>query len=241
MNTTRVYIDGFNLFHGLIRENNAHWLDLSMFTTKLNRGEVVERIIYCTAMVSGTPTDPAKPDRQEGYLRAVAIACPNVEVVFGNFRTNSKPYPLDKCRNDPTCAVRVSVRTEKGSDVNLASRLLHDAHLGRFSRAIVISGDSDLAEPIRLITQELGKIVWVRNPRDKASQELEQISTNYDRIRPAVALSSQLPEHVTDGSKTYSKPSRWSAPKKILTKNVINNWTCSQAGCGKSITGFRYE
>lgn len=241
MSVTRVYVDGFNLYHGLIRPSRSHWLDLSAFARRLNRGNPVDRIIYCTALVSGSPGDPHKPDRQDGYLRALGIACPNVEIVLGNFSTHDKLYPLAGCKNDPTCGVRVSARTEKGSDVNLAARFLHDAHLARFDRAIVVSGDSDLVEPIRLVTAELGKTVWVRNPRDKASAELDAVATHYDRIRPAVALACQLPDPVADGHKSYAKPLRWATPATITTKQIINQWTCVQSDCAKCIRTFRYE
>lgn len=241
MGTTRVYIDGFNLYHGLIHESRTHWLDLSAFAKRLNRNIDVDRVIYCTARVSGTGSESGKPDRQDRYLRALAAACPNVEIVYGNFRTNSKPYPLAACRNDPTCAIWVSVRTEKGSDVNLAARLLHDAHLKRFDRAIVISGDSDLVEPIRLVTKELGKTVWVRNPRNKDSVELEGVATHYDRIRPSVALAAQLPDPVIDGDRRYSKPPEWGRPAPVTAKNIVNAWTCAQGNCGKCFKCFRYE
>jgi hypothetical protein len=206
MDTTRVYIDGFNLYHGLIRPNRAHWLNLSEFARRLNRGDPVDRVIYCTAMTSGTASDPGKPDRQDGYIRALAIACKNVEVVLGNFQSLPKLYPLVKCRNEPACTVRVSVRTEKGTDVNLATRLLHDAHMGRFTRAIVVSGDSDLAEPIRIVAQEMSRVVWVRNPRDKESAEIAAYASNYDRIRPAIALTVNYPRLFRMGPKPTVNP-----------------------------------
>jgi hypothetical protein len=43
----------------------------------------------------------------------------------------------------PQQYVKVIKTEEKGSDVNLATHLLHDAHLGRFDIAVVISNDSD--------------------------------------------------------------------------------------------------
>ncbi len=241
METTRVYIDGFNLYYGLLQSQQLHWLDLNEFSVRLNRGEPVQRIIYCTARVSGTPSDSAKPDRQDAYLRAVKIACPNVDIVFGNFSTQKKSYPLVKCRNDPTCAIRVVVRTEKGSDVNLATHLLHDAHMNRFDRAIVVSGDSDLVGTIDIVAKTLGKTVWVRNPRDRDSAELQAIATDYGRIRPAVALASQLPQTVTDGTKRYSKPVEWSQARTASTKRIINHWNCTQADCAKLFEPFRYE
>jgi hypothetical protein len=49
----------------------------------------------------------------------------------------------------PQKYARVIKTEEKGSDVNLATHLLHDAHMGRFDVAGVISNDSDLLEPIK--------------------------------------------------------------------------------------------
>ena len=46
---------------------------------------------------------------------------------------------------------------EKGSDVNLASHLLFDAFRGAFDAAAVLSNDSDLVEPIRIVTKELSR------------------------------------------------------------------------------------
>jgi hypothetical protein len=48
---------------------------------------------------------------------------------------------------------------EKGSDVSLASHLIHDAWAGRFKAGAVLSNDTDLVEPIRIVTQELKKPV----------------------------------------------------------------------------------
>lgn len=50
---------------------------------------------------------------------------------------------------------------EKGSDVNLAAHLLNDAWKGVFDAAVVVSNDTDLVEPIRMVTTERGKPVIV--------------------------------------------------------------------------------
>jgi uncharacterized LabA/DUF88 family protein len=241
MAKTRVYIDGFNLYHGIIRDNRLHWLDLEAFARRLNRTQDVDRVLYFTAMVSSFPGDPYKAQRQDAYHRALQIACPKLEIVKGTFSRQKKAYPIAGCPNAPTCVVRVAVRTEKGSDVNLASRLLHDAHIGTFDRAIVVSGDSDLAETIRLVTQEVKKTVWVRNPRDVASAELTAVASDYDRIRPKVLIDTQLPNEVTDGIRTYRKPPKWSQPVKALTKQIITTTSCQQAGCTNTFKTFRFE
>jgi hypothetical protein len=51
--------------------------------------------------------------------------------------------------------VRVLKVEEKGSDVNLASHLLLDAFQGSFDVAAVLSNDSDLIEPMRIVSQVL--------------------------------------------------------------------------------------
>ncbi len=54
---------------------------------------------------------------------------------------------------------------EKGSDVNLGSHLLMDGFLGRYEAAIVITGDSDLVTPFRMVRTQLIKPVGVLNPQ----------------------------------------------------------------------------
>ncbi len=240
MPITRVYIDGFNLYHGIIRPHRLHWLDLHQFSMRLNLGLPVERVIYCTAMVSSTSSDPQKSQRQDAYHRALAIACPSVEIVKGQFTRQKKLQAIAGCMQSPTCAISVIVRNEKGSDVNLALRLLHDAHMGRFERAIVISGDSDLVEPIRIIVREIGKAVWVRNPRDVESRELEGVATDYSRIRPSVLAAAQLANPVTDGVKKYHKPAEWCAPNPTLTKADVIAMPCTLVGCTKIVKTCRF-
>ena len=53
---------------------------------------------------------------------------------------------------------------EKGSDVNLAAHLLNDAWKNRFEAAVVISNDTDLVVPIRMITEERKRPVYVVCP-----------------------------------------------------------------------------
>ncbi len=69
---------------------------------------------------------------------------------------------------DPTPGERLkrTVRTyeEKGTDVNLAARLLVDGFNRRYESAAVISNDGDLKLPIQIVREELGLAVTVVNP-----------------------------------------------------------------------------
>jgi hypothetical protein len=57
--------------------------------------------------------------------------------------------------------VEVFDTEEKGSDVNLAAFLPRDGWQGRYDLALVLSQDSDLLEPMRMVVGDLGKIVGV--------------------------------------------------------------------------------
>ncbi len=53
---------------------------------------------------------------------------------------------------------------EKGSDVNLAAHLLNDAWNNSFDVAAVISNDTDLETPIRMVVNERRKPVYIICP-----------------------------------------------------------------------------
>ena len=65
--------------------------------------------------------------------------------------------------------VKVWNPEEKGSDVNLATYLVRDGFQGAYDVAVVISDDSDLLEPVRLVRRELARPVGVVNVRERRS------------------------------------------------------------------------
>jgi uncharacterized LabA/DUF88 family protein len=97
---------------------------------------------------------------------------------------------------------------EKGSDVNLASHLLNDAWKGDFDQAVVISNDTDLVEPIRMVIRERGKSVVVVCPgRWQMAKELDLIASFKVHLRPSMLRAAQFP-NVIPGT-AISKPASW--------------------------------
>ena len=90
---------------------------------------------------------------------------------------------------------------EKGSDVNLASHLLLDTFQGNFDVAAVLSNDSDLVEPIRIVTQVLGKPVGL-SPVSNPTPQLSQVASFIRRISISDLGASQFPDPILcpDGS-----------------------------------------
>lgn len=133
---TFVYVDGFNLYYGALRNTPYRWLNLDTLCQFLLPHNTINEIKYFTALVSARPADVAKPVRQQLYLRALATV-PKISVHLGHFLTHPVRMPLVVPLGQPQQYVQVIKTEEKGSDVNLATHLLHDAHMKRFD----IGGD----------------------------------------------------------------------------------------------------
>lgn len=111
------------------------------------------QIKYFTALVNPRRSDPDQRSRQETFLRALRTI-PNLSIVYGFFLTHEIVMPLAPPRRGYE---RVIKTEEKGSDVNLATHLLIDGFDDAYELAVVVSNDSDLLEPIKVVTQRLGK------------------------------------------------------------------------------------
>jgi hypothetical protein len=109
----------------------------------------------------------------------------------------------------PPQRVWVEKTEEKGSDVNLASHLVRDAFRKQFEVAVLITNDSDLAEPVRIVSQELQMPVGILNPHQHHSKELQRYVTFVKRIRQGHLLASQFPATLRDAKGSFSKPAGW--------------------------------
>ena len=97
---------------------------------------------------------------------------------------------------------------EKGSDVNLAAHLLNDAWKGLFEAAAVISNDTDLLTPIRMVTAERGKPVIIVCPgRWQVAPKLRGAASRVRHIRPAMLRAAQFPDKLPGTA--VSKPTGW--------------------------------
>lgn len=174
---TNIYIDGFNLYYGALRNTPYRWLNLEALCQLLLPKNTIGEIKYFTALVSARPNDPDQPVRQQLYLRALRTL-PKVSVHLGHFLTHKVTMALAVPTGQAAQYVKVIKTEEKGSDVNLATHLLHDAHMGRFDTAVVLSNDSDLLEPIKIVRRELHKQVGILNPHATQAEPCCRISTS---------------------------------------------------------------
>ena len=108
-------------------------------------------------MVSARADDPDAPVRQQVYIRALATI-PSLTVHYGRFLSHVVRMPLARSIRVARRAHYVDVlkTEEKGSDVNLATHLVHDAHMDRFSLGVVVTNDSDLVAPPSVMNDAQG-------------------------------------------------------------------------------------
>ncbi len=209
---TIVYIDGFNLYYGCLKGTAHRWLNLHELAQKMLPRDQIVGLRYFTALVQGRPSDPDAPARQKTYLRALETL-PDLEIHYGHFLTTKIRAMLVTPPKRGSGAVEVWKTEEKGSDVNLATRLLVDGYEARYELAVVVSNDGDLKAPIEQVRQVLSIPVGVLNPgkmRSRALSPAELPSGSfYKPIRSGVLAASQFPSEVVDGRGKFVKPSGW--------------------------------
>lgn len=207
---TNVYVDGFNFYYGCVKDTPYKWLDFRALCHQVLKASKhdVQQIKYFTARVDGRG-DPHRPTRQDAYLRAIQAADPQLSVILGHFLTNPTTLP----RADGCGMARVLRTEEKGSDVNIATHLLRDAFTGAIDCAILMTNDSDLVEPVRIVRGELGIPVGVLSPTARpgrrASLALTREATFVRPIRPGALRRCQLPDPVRSAAGDIAKPTTW--------------------------------
>lgn len=206
---TTIYVDGFNLYFGALRKTPYRWLDILALCNIYLPNNNITSIKYFTAKVSARPNDPQQPARQQAYLRALNTL-PCVEIIYGHYLSHTISARLASPPSNGNPYVNIIKTEEKGSDVNLATHLLHDAHKNRYDVAIVISNDSDLLEPIKLVRSDLGKQVGILNPQKNPSRAILPHIDFIKQIRPGPLSASQFPNQITDkNGHIISKPNSW--------------------------------
>lgn len=213
MARTIVYVDGFNLYFGCLKGTPYRWLNIWELAQHLapKASQVVE-VRYFTARTKPQPGYPP-PVNQSVYLRALATL-PNVTVHLGEFRGHIKSLPEHPppTNGDPPKLVKVYKSDEKGSDVNLASYLLLDGFQGRYDHAVVVSNDSDLATPVKMVRDDLQKQITIAFPCGAGRQPtslLRQACSKWFKVRESALKRSLFLNNLKDAAGDFTKPNGW--------------------------------
>ena len=220
MKKTLVYIDGYNLYYGLLKESpDSKWLNLrALVAAMFKEKHEIRSIKFFTARVRTYPHDIAAEERQKIYLQALA-AFGGVEIIEGFYSKKKTwlPHVNGKCK---TCEeshagmAHVVKLEEKRSDVNLAVAALVDAMRSDADCFVLVTGDSDQAGTVYALRHEFGKSVLVFNPHVAVSEHLKRAATYYAHIPRDLPAKCQLPDVIPIGThgRTIHRPAAWIAP-----------------------------
>ena len=179
---TIVYVDGFNFYYGSCKGTPYRWVNpwrMAELLLPASSHQVVA-LYYFTAALKPQAHDPDRRQRQACYWRALRTI-PHLTLIEGTFLESQKRMPRvesrivralqHQCARWPLLRPWAAPRTvsvlrseEKGSDVNLASMLILDAAANCFDLALVVSNDTDLLMPIRIVREHFAKAVGVAPP-----------------------------------------------------------------------------
>jgi uncharacterized LabA/DUF88 family protein len=203
-----LYVDGFNLYYRCLKGTPYRWLDLERLAATLMPRDKVVGLRYFTAHVRPSPAGPRVDYEQKTYLRALRTL-PCLEVEYGRFVTHAVSMPAADAPGGLPLTVRVLKTEEKGSDVNLAVRMVCEGYEDLYDLAAVVSNDSDLIAAVRAARGRLGKTVGVFGPPHRASRELLREADFYRPLTPDILQRCQFPAVLADARGEFRKPAGW--------------------------------
>lgn len=207
---TNVYIDGFNLYYRALKDTPFRWLDIRKLAEELLPGDSVAKVCYFTARLEIRPSNPGQAQRQQSYLRALSTL-PDVEIHYGVFRSGVRRRALAQPVPGLPSHVMIRHSEEKGSDVNLATRLLVDGFNDEYEQAVVVSNDADFAGAMRYVRDGLGRRVTLVNPdaRRSSPRDLAAAATYVKRLWRSHLRRSRFPDTLRDEVGVITKPRGW--------------------------------
>lgn len=216
---TIVYVDGYNLYYGLLRKTSYKWLNLfSLFKDHvLDESADLVEVRYYTAPVLGRMSDdPKSPQRQRIYLQALRKAYPDhITIIEGKILASTPHQRLVKPIQEAPHLQMVQVYdfNEKKTDVNLASDMIAGAWTGAYEQAVLCSNDSDLEGALATIRRHhphlrIGLVAPITSHDHRhISRDLAQFADWTKILNPSHLAKAQLPDKIPHTA--IRKPSSW--------------------------------
>ena len=216
---TIVYVDGYNLYYGLLRKSKLKWLDLySLFNEHVldDRANLLQVRYYTAPVLGRMSDDSSSTQRQSNYLQALRTMYPGkLEIIEGKILATT-PFqrlvqPIPQAPHLET--VQVFDFNEKKTDVNLASDMLAGAWTDVFDQAVLCSNDSDLEGAFSTIKRHLphirlGLVAPILGEDHRhISKDLSKYADWSKILSPVHLKNAQLPERIP--SSRLCKPDTW--------------------------------
>lgn len=216
---TIVYVDGYNLYYGLLRKSPYKWLDLHKLFQEniLNSSADVFEVRYYTAPVLGKMSDdPASQQYQRTYLQALRKMPPNKVCIIEGKMVASTPFlrlvnPIPQAPG--ITHAQVYKLGEKNTDVNLAADLITGAWTSAYEQAVICTNDTDISGALLAIRKHhpdiiLGLVAPIPGDDHRKIATSLTKHTNWSKILSLTHLAdAQLPKKIP--STSIYKPEKW--------------------------------
>ncbi len=237
---TRVYVDGYNLYYGCLKNTTHKWLDLRTLIERILANVPYEvngdpvcyefgrpAIKYFTApILSSFARSEDSVACQSQYLGALrGHLGRGIEIITGYY--DARPArahawvegkPAHACR-----VVDIWKLEEKQSDVALALHAFCDAVLDNVDQIVVITNDSDFAPAMQMIREHTSVVLGVIAPvregggGSRVNRELSKYAHwTRTHILDEEFAASQLPPMVRLKSGAIHKPLSWYPCPELL-------------------------
>ena len=217
-----VYIDGFNVFHAIKKAfgKKYFWLNYKQLAREyLQHWEILEQVYYFSAFFY---SDAEGVKRHKEYVRALQKK--GIKIILGNYQERDAKF--DKKRN-PINSVSYWKDTqtekseiqklpvpdilaynkfeEKRTDVNMAIQIVIDGLLDKYDKAIIITGDSDIAPAIEAVKRLKGKEFVSVVPIWWKGRTISHVCWSKIEMKESHLSNAQFPEIMG----TIEKPEWW--------------------------------
>ena len=148
--------------------------------------------------------DFSAPGALSANLAAARVA--GTPIVIGTTGLNDEHHRMI----DDSAAYLPILQTGNTSlGVTLLAHLVRDACLGAFDLAAVLTNDTDLLEPVRIVRDELNLPVTLLTPVSRPAASLTQAASEVRHIKPYLG-PCQLPDPIEVlGKPAIVKPAGW--------------------------------
>lgn len=214
---TIVYIDGYNLYYGVLRRTQYKWLDVvKLFTEHLLdpvNSDVIAVRYYTAPILEAMCDDTESPSRQRKYLQALTkLHTEKLQIIQGKLQASQpKKRPVTPINGYEL--VKVHDFEEKKTDVNIAVDMLADVWTGRCEQIVLCTNDTDQEPALSKIKEHhphirVGLIAPIALQDNRyISKGLLKYTDWHKTISPTHLASSQLPEKIPHTS--IRKPEAW--------------------------------
>ena len=223
---TILYIDGYNLYYGLLKNSPYKWLDICRLFTRLlheqNPSNNLLKVVYFTAPAKANMAShgAASAQAQQTYHQALQhLYKEQLDIQLGRHSVQALPLPAYQ-KGEP-CNKQVKqwvwLMEEKETDVNIAIQMYRDGIKSHCDQVVLCSNDSDLSPAIKAIAEDLPHIklgVILPIPLHSQNRRPSHALTTYANwVRKGIASKeleeAQLPKLIPTHKKPIRKPPHW--------------------------------